>query len=302
MNFKKFFAVAGAVSMIASAMSFSVNADDTALEEVTFEADIVDGKAIITNVHKNDPNVNEVVIPPMFEDVEGNSFEVVGIADYAFALCEDVDRVCVPDSVTIANTGNVAFLTTTSIEKFLDSELGDAATVDDVVRYIATQANYKDGNFTDADLADVAVKLENKLNMVDISTANTVMGKVITLLTNVDQMNLNPDLQNSFNIWISTITYDGLTLCASETSEMKAYAENRAFLNMNFEAHASFERGDANGDGKLTVSDAAYIARTLAKGQKIDVAENPAADFNGDGKVNVSDAASIARILASAKG
>lgn len=56
--------------------------------------------------------------------------------------------------------------------------------------------------------------------------------------------------------------------------------------------------GDANDDGKLTVSDAAYIARMLAKGIKIDAAENSAADYNQDGKVNVSDAASIARYLA----
>ncbi|MBE6845518.1 MAG: hypothetical protein E7508_07405 [Ruminococcus sp.] len=299
MNFKKYVAIAGAVSMIASAMSFTVNADET--EKIALEYTVTDGKAIITKVDTSSVEFTEVEIPAKIEDGE-NVYEVVGVADYAFALCEDIEVICVPDSVTMANTGNVAFLTTTAIEKFLDNELSDAATVDDVVRYVAEKANYKNGDFTDEDLADVAVKLENKLNMVDISTANTVMGKVITLLTNVDQMNLNPDLQNSFDIWVSSITYNGLTLCASEASEMKAYAENRAFLNMNFEVHESYVRGDANGDGKLTVSDAAYIARTLAKGEKIEYDENPAADFNQDGKINVSDAANIARTLASAKG
>jgi len=59
--------------------------------------------------------------------------------------------------------------------------------------------------------------------------------------------------------------------------------------------------GDANDDGKLTVSDAAFIARTLAKRETIDVETNPYADYNKDGKVSVSDAAAIARMLAKAK-
>ncbi|MBE6845299.1 MAG: hypothetical protein E7508_06270 [Ruminococcus sp.] len=59
--------------------------------------------------------------------------------------------------------------------------------------------------------------------------------------------------------------------------------------------------GDANNDGNMTVSDAAFIARTLAKREVIDVKENPYADYNGDGKVTVADAAAIARELAKAK-
>ncbi|MBE6845941.1 MAG: hypothetical protein E7508_09635 [Ruminococcus sp.] len=60
---------------------------------------------------------------------------------------------------------------------------------------------------------------------------------------------------------------------------------------------ASSVKGDANGDGVLSVSDAAYIARCLSKRKTIDLT----ADYNGDGKVTVSDAAEIARVLASAQ-
>ncbi|MBQ8435851.1 MAG: dockerin type I repeat-containing protein [Oscillospiraceae bacterium] len=56
--------------------------------------------------------------------------------------------------------------------------------------------------------------------------------------------------------------------------------------------------GDANGDNELNISDAAFIARTLARRETIDVTTNPAADYNNDGKVTVSDAATIARDLA----
>ena len=56
--------------------------------------------------------------------------------------------------------------------------------------------------------------------------------------------------------------------------------------------------GDANGDGKLNVRDAAFIANKLAQG-KADVSPE-SADFNGDGKINVRDCAYIAKSLSEA--
>lgn len=55
--------------------------------------------------------------------------------------------------------------------------------------------------------------------------------------------------------------------------------------------------GDADGDGKLNVRDAAHIARKLALHKAHELP--PEADFNGDGKINVRDAAAIAKYLAS---
>ena len=61
-------------------------------------------------------------------------------------------------------------------------------------------------------------------------------------------------------------------------------------------------KGDANGDGKLAASDAAFIAKELAQssisGEKITAEDYPAMDFNQDGKVTAKDAADIARYLA----
>ena len=54
--------------------------------------------------------------------------------------------------------------------------------------------------------------------------------------------------------------------------------------------------GDADGDGKVSVRDCAYIAKMLANGKGKDIPL--IADFNGDGKVDVRDAAAIARYLA----
>lgn len=61
-------------------------------------------------------------------------------------------------------------------------------------------------------------------------------------------------------------------------------------------------KGDANGDGKLRASDAAFIAKILAEssisGKKITTENYPNADFNEDEKITASDAAAIAKYLA----
>jgi len=295
MRFTKIAAIAGAVSILVSALPFNV----AAANQVSIDYKIINDQAIITNVNTNGvKDVTKIEIPASITDGEF-TYEVVGVEDFAFALCEDLEVICVPDSLTIANTGNVAFLTSDSVMNFLDKELSDAATTDDIVKYIAEHANYKNGVYTDEDLADVAVKLEKKLSMIDISVADTVEGKIMTLLRNVDEMNLNQELYDSFSLWLSTITYYNTTICANEGTEMQEYAKGREFLGLNFTPLVTdYVVGDANGDSKVNVRDAAYIASTIAKGQIIDPLKNPAADFNNDGKVNVRDAAALARSLA----
>lgn len=54
--------------------------------------------------------------------------------------------------------------------------------------------------------------------------------------------------------------------------------------------------GDANGDGKVTALDAAFIARKLAEQKGSELPSN--ADYNCDGKVTAGDAAAIAFRLA----
>ncbi|MBE6845787.1 MAG: hypothetical protein E7508_08815 [Ruminococcus sp.] len=113
---------------------------------------------------------------------------------------------------------------------------------------------------------------------------------------------LNPDCtfgENQLN------SYFKGTIYGHENSTAQAYAEMYGYTFDLIEnaGNLSIERpiGDANCDNALTVSDAAFIARTLAKRLTISVDENPYADYNGDGKVTVADAAAIARELAKPK-
>ncbi len=57
--------------------------------------------------------------------------------------------------------------------------------------------------------------------------------------------------------------------------------------------------GDANGDGKVNIRDAAHIAIKLASGKANELTE--LADANGDEKINIRDGAFIARLMAARK-
>lgn len=55
-------------------------------------------------------------------------------------------------------------------------------------------------------------------------------------------------------------------------------------------------KGDVNGDGKVTMADAVYLARYLGKWSGYPTTKE-AADVNGDGKVTMADAVYLARHL-----
>lgn len=309
MKIKKALLLTALTACIISLIPFSASANMLGdYENYDYDAvcsyKIINNEAIITDVSTDGKYFD---IPDIIEydsSTGHHSAPVVGVDDYAFALCENLEVIYLPDTFEISKTGNVAFLTSTAVMDFMDSELGSDATVDDVIRYIAKAASYKNGDFTNDDLAELSVKLNNKLSTVDISAPNTIEGKVMTLIKNIDKMNLSADLQNKFDLWISTITYNGLTLSGNENAdEIRQYAKGREFLNMKYSpiANNNYILGDANNDGKLNVRDAAFIASSIAKGIKINPIENPAADYNLDGKVNVRDAAAIASKLSGKK-
>ena len=98
----------------------------------------------------------------------------------------------------------------------------------------------------------------------------------------------------------NTINKTPITICGAKGSTAESYATkyNKTFK----EVSSSGVRGDANGDGVLRASDAAFIAKKLAEasisGSKVTITAYPNADFNGDGKITAADAAAIAKYLA----
>lgn len=307
MNFRKIVAAFAAVSTILTSLPFTASAGRLGSDALFYDDDaycsyiIYDGRAIITEVFTDGTYFD---IPDKIDyefNGEKYSAPVTGVQDYAFALCENLTNVYVPETFKIEDTGNVAFLTSSAVMDFLNKEVGPAATMKDVIKYVADVANYKDGNYTDKDLAELAIKLENKIGDIDISKAETLEGKIMIILTNVENLELNPQLRDSFKIWSSCITYNNFTLSSFESAqEVVQYAKGREILGMKFSPISpitDYVLGDSNGDNKFNVRDAAYIASCVAKGIKIDLMQNPGADYNQDGTVNVRDAAHIARDL-----
>ncbi|MBO4801149.1 MAG: CotH kinase family protein [Bacteroidaceae bacterium] len=62
------------------------------------------------------------------------------------------------------------------------------------------------------------------------------------------------------------------------------------------EIETDFLLGDANGDGRVTITDAVYIVNYILQ-QPADDFQKEAADLNGDGKVTVTDAVMVINIL-----
>ncbi len=103
--------------------------------------------------------------------------------------------------------------------------------------------------------------------------------------------------------YFNTLGTDETIIKGYVDSTAYKYAEAHSVTFMDVESETVYEfgqqSGDANGDGKVNVRDAAYIAAKLAHGKADELSSF--ADFNGDGKINVRDAAAIAKFLATGK-
>ena len=252
-----------------------------------------DGNAVITAVK----TAETTFTVPATVEKNGKDVAVVGVDDFAFALCDNLKVINVPDSLTLEQTGSVAFINSSSVVEFLNNEIGDAKNINEVVKYVAKKAKYKNGNYTDADLADLTVKLENKIKDIDLSSEDNIVGKTMILLKSVDELDLSTKNRDNYTLWLNSITYNGLTLAGSDSAPMKKYAEGKEILGMKYQAGGL--RGDANSDGVVNVRDCAKIANALAF-KTVD--KLPAcSDYNNDGSITVRDAAKLAQDLAKKK-
>ena len=94
---------------------------------------------------------------------------------------------------------------------------------------------------------------------------------------------------------------DNMIIRGYQNSTAEVYANQNGFTFVALDEPITII-GDANEDGKLAASDAAFIVRKLAEASvsrsKITVEDYPAMDFNQDGQITAKDAADIARYLA----
>lgn len=95
-----------------------------------------------------------------------------------------------------------------------------------------------------------------------------------------------------------TINVDIIENSQAEPSYTVSGKSPNKVYNMTFSSQNSII-GDADNNNSLGIGDAAFIAKMIAIGR---VGELPAhADFNGDGRVSIKDAADIAKYIANRK-
>lgn len=207
------------------------------------------------------------------------SFDVIGISDYAFGYCNDLSVIHVPSTLKNSNMGNVAFLNAASIVDFINGELGKDATFNDVVKYIAKQINYNNGNYTDDDINTIAQIILDKISKVDTSGSDTLEDKVMTLIKNIDQMGLSDATLAKFDAWIANVTYNNITIKGEGGTEIQQYVTARESLGLKYAVtsiYSADEEGselhykaiDTDGDG---VNDSIAITGYSGNVQEIEI-------------------------------
>ena len=196
------------------------------------------------------------------------------IGAYAFSDCSSLVELSIPNKVS--SMGDGAFLSCDKLAKI---------NIPSGIQIISESLFQDCEALVSIDIPENVSRIE-KLAFYNCSSLNKVTIR-----------NKNCVIENKPQTFSnSETTYGGSIVgYAGSTADTYAHTHNRQFEVLGSGTPAG-TKGDANGDGKVDVRDAAFIANQLALGKEAALPD--AADFNEDGKVNVRDAAAIASYLA----
>ena len=214
---------------------------------------------------------------------------VTSIGNAVFYGCINIESMTIPDSVT--SIGDYSFNRCRALKKL---------TVPNGVKTIGANA------FLEC-LALTSISLPKSITSVgDYAFSCCSVLSEITIMNS--KCNIYDGSGTICNNYSSKGSFKG-TICGYDDSTAQAYAKKYGYTfksmgqdpdNIPLKAvKATGVKGDANGDSKLNVRDAANIAKYASRNKLSLLPAN--ADYNGDGKVNVRDAAAIAKNMASGK-
>lgn len=236
--------------------------------------------------------MGEVTIPETV-NYGGAEYTVTGIGKAAFAYCDELTSVAIPNTVT--SIGDYAFmycegLTSITISKSVIS-IGDnsfdgcgalcAIEIPNSVTSIGSMAFQGCTNLTDITIGigvtSIGSKAFNYCNEVECVTC---MGSVPPLMDNSD--------------CFTSHGYEA-TLKVPQTSIEDYQSSNYWYKFAVIEGFGGVEPGDVDGDGNINISDVTALIDLLISGGEA----LPSADVDGDGQVNISDVTAIIDMLLS---
>ena len=225
---------------------------------------------------------------------------VTSIEKDAFSDCERLTSVTIPDSVT--SIGNTAFCSCDGLVSVIvgsgvismgdgDGAFSCCLSLEDItIKNRECDLQYQGTISNDIDYMGGGSYYNGTIHGYKNSTAQAYAEKYGYKFEAIDD---EPAVTTTAVTTTSPTTSTTVSTAVSTTAVTTTVPEETT-------APATIEqKGDANGDGKVNVRDAAHIAKVLAQGKASELTLD--ADFNGDGKVNVRDAAAIAKFLATGK-
>ena len=320
MKFKKILAaVSSAALSLTMFTAMNVSADDIdggdpSSRPYSFEYTLSINGAYVSSVEAA-AGITEIEIP----DETESGIKVVGVEGFAFAMCDDLKTVVLPDTLQLDFIDPAAFLTFSNIEDFLE-RMSARWGGTDCLAYIANEVSFmgkNDWEGTEEELASANTVLDNVRQTLgydeDISydeAARLIYDMYILspedrdLIVRYDDKEdltrMSPKTFLNFCNWVGALPYADLTVKANEDTDAAKYAKGREILGMKYEVKETHLVGDANQDGVVNVRDCAKIANALAF-KTVDQLCLKCADYNEDGEVTVRDAAQLAAFLAKVK-
>jgi len=260
-----------------------------------------DGVIITGLISDNTDNITTLELPDKIT-YDSKDYDIIGVENLAFSDLENLTSVYLPDSLKVDYTGDIAFLTETSVMTYLEEVIGKDYTETDFLEYVAEMLEYngKTTGWTEDELNEILEKLIYKSELAGATDEMDIEDVFMLMIKNKELLQLTDTNMDKFNLWISTIKYYDLTLFANENTEAAKYVKSKEFLGLKYSVPSPTDTaliGDANLDGKVNVRDCSAIAQALALGKGSVLPAN--SDYNTDGAINIRDAAALAYNLAS---